>query len=399
LDALCVDDTMEVDNTCTVNGKKGKVTLTIPVVKANTEGRGNGIRTNITNMVEVSKKIKRNPAYTTKYFGTELGCQSTYDPVGEKATIQGEHHLPTLQEQLKKFIKAFVVCKHCSSIETKLTLNKKGDVYNKCSSCKEKSMVDMSHKVVKEIQKNPPGSEGEVDKKKKGKEQGKKNRRAGLKERDVLAEEAAEAEADGEGGEAGGAAALDEEELEARRQKKKEEKEAKKAAKKAKEATSPKAGDEGEGFGEDKASVVIDCAAIAAELREKIEADGLGPAGSWWGRQIDSAGYSLDEAMTCAFNGCFDVQILKQIKPMKSLFSKMAGAPHFGSSLLALVSALATRHPSVLAELGLVLKGFYDESLLEDDHVLEWWDELGDLEVKKQAAPFVTWVKTVPLEA
>ena len=47
--------------------------------------------------------------------------------------------------------------------------------------------------------------------------QGKKNRRAGLKERDVLAEEAAEAEADGEGGEAGGAAALDEEELEARR--------------------------------------------------------------------------------------------------------------------------------------------------------------------------------------
>ena len=27
------------------------------------------------------------------------------------------------------------------------------------------------------------------------------------------------------------------------------------------------------------------------------------------------------------------------------------------------------------------------------------WDELGDLEVKKQAAPFVTWVKTVPLEA
>ena len=30
---------MEVDNTCTVNGKKGKVTLTIPVVKANTEGR------------------------------------------------------------------------------------------------------------------------------------------------------------------------------------------------------------------------------------------------------------------------------------------------------------------------------------------------------------------------
>ena len=35
---------------------------------------------------------------TTKYFGTELGCQSTYDPVGEKATIQGEHHLPTLQE-------------------------------------------------------------------------------------------------------------------------------------------------------------------------------------------------------------------------------------------------------------------------------------------------------------
>jgi translation initiation factor 5 len=41
------------------------------------EGRGNGIKTVISNMNDVARALNRPPTYTTKFFGTELGSQST----------------------------------------------------------------------------------------------------------------------------------------------------------------------------------------------------------------------------------------------------------------------------------------------------------------------------------
>ena len=43
------------------------------------EGRGNGIKTNIVNMVDIAKALARPASYTTKYFGCELGAQSKFD--------------------------------------------------------------------------------------------------------------------------------------------------------------------------------------------------------------------------------------------------------------------------------------------------------------------------------
>ena len=48
-------------------------------VQSKIEGRGNGIKTVIPNMVEVAQALNRNPAYPTKYFGCELGAQSRYN--------------------------------------------------------------------------------------------------------------------------------------------------------------------------------------------------------------------------------------------------------------------------------------------------------------------------------
>lgn len=51
----------------------------MPRIAAKVEGKGNGIKTVIVNMVEVAKAIGRPATYTTKYFGCELGAQTQFD--------------------------------------------------------------------------------------------------------------------------------------------------------------------------------------------------------------------------------------------------------------------------------------------------------------------------------
>lgn len=51
----------------------------MPKLIAKIEGRGNGIKTVIVNMDLIAKSLARPPAYTTKYFGIELGAQATCD--------------------------------------------------------------------------------------------------------------------------------------------------------------------------------------------------------------------------------------------------------------------------------------------------------------------------------
>ena len=51
----------------------------MPAIQAKIEGRGNGIKTNVVNMVDVAKALARPPTHTLKYFGCELGAQTKFD--------------------------------------------------------------------------------------------------------------------------------------------------------------------------------------------------------------------------------------------------------------------------------------------------------------------------------
>merc|ERR1711959_375099 len=56
----------------------------MPRLISKVEGRGNGIKTAIMNMSDVAGALKRPPSYPTKFFGCELGAQSSYsEKVGE----------------------------------------------------------------------------------------------------------------------------------------------------------------------------------------------------------------------------------------------------------------------------------------------------------------------------
>ncbi|KAB0389179.1 hypothetical protein E2I00_001952, partial [Balaenoptera physalus] len=110
------------------------------------EGKGNGIKTVIVNMVDVAKALNRPPTYPTKYFGCELGAQTQFD-------VKNDRYI------------------HVNP--------KKQTIGNSCKACGYRGMLDTHHKLCTFILKNPPeNSDSGTGKKEKE----KKNRKGKDKE-------------------------------------------------------------------------------------------------------------------------------------------------------------------------------------------------------------------------
>ena len=92
----------------------------MPRLVAKVEGKGNGIKTVIVNMVDVARALARPPTYVTKYFGCELGAQTQFDIKAERYIVNGCHDGAKLQDMLDGFIKRFVLCEQCDNPETVL---------------------------------------------------------------------------------------------------------------------------------------------------------------------------------------------------------------------------------------------------------------------------------------
>ncbi len=56
----------------------------MPRLQAKVEGKGNGIKTVLVNMVDVARALSRPPTYVTKFFGCELGAQTNADVKNER---------------------------------------------------------------------------------------------------------------------------------------------------------------------------------------------------------------------------------------------------------------------------------------------------------------------------
>ncbi|ERN16114.1 eukaryotic translation initiation factor 5 [Amborella trichopoda] len=120
------------------------------------EGRGNGIKTNVVNMVEIAKALARPASYTTKYFGCELGAQSKFDDKTGVSLVNGAHDTAKLAGLLENFIKKYVQCYGCGNPETEIVIMKTQMINLKCAACGFVSEVDMRDKLTTFIVKNPP---------------------------------------------------------------------------------------------------------------------------------------------------------------------------------------------------------------------------------------------------
>ncbi|CAD2087832.1 eukaryotic translation initiation factor 5, putative [Plasmodium vinckei] len=149
----------------------------MPKLISKIEGRGNGIRTNITNMGDIARALKRPPMYPTKFFGCELGTMVKFEENEEKAIVNGAHKENDLVNILDKFIEMYVLCPHCLLPETDIIV-KKGFLICKCNACGNIGQLNNSHKIATYMIKNPPqistvGSKKKKVKEKKGEKNGK----------------------------------------------------------------------------------------------------------------------------------------------------------------------------------------------------------------------------------
>lgn len=129
----------------------------MPKLQAKVEGKGNGIKTVIVNMVDIAKAIYRPPGYPTKFFGCELGAQTQIDKKNDRFIVNGSHSAEKLQDILQVFVEKFVLCEECENPETTFIVQpKKEKITSVCTACGHQGLIDMRHRLSTFILKNPP---------------------------------------------------------------------------------------------------------------------------------------------------------------------------------------------------------------------------------------------------
>lgn len=137
----------------------------MPPIVCKVEGRGNGIKTAIVNTSDVAKALNRPSSYVIKFFGFEIGAQTTVNETADRFLVNGSHEASKLQDLLDTFISKFVLCASCKNPETDLILLKDGNITRDCKACGQRTMVDPRHKLSSFILKNPPATANKGKKK------------------------------------------------------------------------------------------------------------------------------------------------------------------------------------------------------------------------------------------
>ncbi|XP_021284516.1 probable eukaryotic translation initiation factor 5-1 [Herrania umbratica] len=176
---------MALQNIGAANSDDAFYRYKMPKMMTKIEGRGNGIKTNVVNMVEIAKALARPASYTTKYFGCELGAQSKFDEKTGTSLVNGAHDTAKLAGLLENFIKKYVQCYGCGNPETEIIITKMQMITLKCAACGFVSDVDMRDKLTTFILKNPP----EAKKSSKDKKAMRRAEKERLKEGEAADEE------------------------------------------------------------------------------------------------------------------------------------------------------------------------------------------------------------------
>eukprot|EP00915_Cephaloidophora_sp_WS-2016_P004477 GHVH01005996.1.p1 GENE.GHVH01005996.1~~GHVH01005996.1.p1 ORF type:complete len:392 (-),score=81.71 GHVH01005996.1:94-1269(-) len=127
----------------------------MPAIRSKVEGSGNGIKTNFMNLRDVASSLKRSPMYVVKFLACELSTHGRYFADEGKAIFQGVHADVALASKLDLFIDNYVLCPKCTLPEIDLLVADKF-ISGKCNACGETSRVNNIHRVAVYIVKNPP---------------------------------------------------------------------------------------------------------------------------------------------------------------------------------------------------------------------------------------------------
>ncbi|KAK7688178.1 hypothetical protein QCA50_008548 [Cerrena zonata] len=365
----------------------------MPLLLTKIEGKGNGIKTVIPNMSDVARALSRPPTYPTKFFGCELGAQTSFDEKNDRYIVNGAHDATKLRELLDGFIDKFVLCKSCKNPETDLIITKQEEIIRDCKACGERTGVDMRHKLTTFIVKNPP--------KNPKKSKGTKKAATG----DSPPPEAAENDdADGEGdddeltrrikaeaAELNTETAITQEDWSADTSP-----EAVRARTKAVEAAmGGLALGEGDESDEDADSPYSQLSHWVADNRD------AGPVELF--KKVEELGISKKHKTVQVIGQyLFTENILSEVTKYAPVFIKMVTSEKHQKSLLGgLERVIGLTHPTLISLVPKILMAFYQIDVLEEEIIQQWGthvskkyvDRETSKKVRKASEPFLKWLE------
>ncbi|KAJ3759044.1 domain found in IF2B/IF5-domain-containing protein [Lentinula raphanica] len=383
----------------------------MPLLTIKIEGKGNGIKTVIPNMADVARALSRPPSYPTKFFGCELGAQTSFDEKNERYIVNGAHDANRLRELLDGFIDKFVLCKSCKNPETELIILKQGrseDIIRDCKACGERTGVDMRHKLTTFILKNPP-----VKVKKGKKKTGTGDAAAGVG-----------GGGDSPDGEASPAENGAESDDELTKKIKAEAKDLNDDATLTKEDwsadTSPEAvkqrikaleggmagvslaGGDDEGSDDDANSPYSQLGKWVEENKESHEGDIKSFLVAVYKKAEDLGIEKKHKSVLVLAQALFTEDVLNDIPKYGPLFTKMITSEKHQKALLGGIERLVgLSHPDLLPAVPKILMAFYQLDLLEEEVVTQWGthvskkytDKETSKRVRKASEPFLKWLE------
>ncbi|KAL5777095.1 hypothetical protein ACOSP7_010021 [Xanthoceras sorbifolium] len=442
---------MALQNIGAANSDDAFYRYKMPRMITKIEGRGNGIKTNVVNMVEIAKALARPASYTTKYFGNELGAQSKFDEKTGIALVNGAHDTAKLAGLLENFIKKYVQCYGCGNPETEVIITKTQMVTLKCAACGFISDVDMRDKLTTFILKNPPEQkksskdkkamrraekerlkEGEAAdeelkklKKEAGKKKGSSTNSKDVASKGVSTKKKAHASdedhspARSQADENEQAATDDEDDdvqwqtdasLEAAKQRIQEQLSAATAdmvmlSTTEEKKKSVKKSPERERKGHENGSHVINShQKLVDDIKEFLK---KGSSASQLKSFLSTLSGTPQEVMDALFAALFDgveKGFAKEVSKKKNYLAAATQEEGTQTALLHSIESFCGKgNPDVVKEVALVLKSLYDNDVLEEEFILEWYKKGLDggnknSQVLKNAKPVIEWLQSAESE-
>eukprot|EP00808_Paulinella_micropora_P005301 g50651.t1 len=363
----------------------------------------NGQQTVVLNIAEISKALKINPEYPTRFFGYELGAQATFMDTSDRtcAILKGIHQPAELRRLLEKFINMFILCPTCKLPETRLSVKKKS-VYATCASCGYDGPLTHGHKLenwicthmtTKKTGGKDKGSKKKGKKSKREDEEKEKEEQNGdhQAKEEAPAEEEPAAAPEKAPAKVAWTVDVSEEAQERRRQavieqEMQEEKTRNKLKQIGKVDTSKPE--------EVLRAYVTEAERQVHEVVSELE------------RLRLSHDLSQQEKWRVFLDGLLDISkpktLGKQIKKHKKVFLAVADNPT--SKLLLITSVVRFLQGGNLSRIPIVLQALYECDVLEDSAIVSWYQSPPEtdaaavgkdvaLEARKQAKIFVDWLE------
>jgi translation initiation factor 5 len=385
------------------------------------EGKGNGIKTVVVNLPSVAASLARPGSYVIKFFGFELGAQTTMDPKDDRWIINGAHDAAKLQDSLDGFINKFVLCKHCMNPETDVHIKDERIILD-CKACGRRSDVDIRHKLSGFILKNQP---------KKGKKD-KAERKAARKAKQQNGNAANGTNGHGSGGEDGSENGSNEND----ENRGDSDDEFQKMQAEAAEVDADEEGETEWAVDMSEEAVKARQAQLPGEFKQKLnigddddeEGEGSGNTiydelGNWIQQEVEEKG-SVDKVdsvniflkakelgiehkhrtVLVLVQTIFDKNIVAQIGSRAAMLKQIVTSERHEKALLGgterLLGVLSKENPDVFSQVTKILQHYYHHDLISEEVVTKWGtkaskkytDIATSKKVRKAAEPFLNWL-------